>query len=679
MYMQLVRHLRAMALDKIEIAEKTAPEKEALILGYILENIPIFHDPADLLYGDCGFANDALVKTEAFIRDNPVNIQSFEHEISREEQQLRNEFFCKGIYTSAHTCVNYEQVVKRGVNGIIEEITASKTNKTGDRLEYLNAMEIVLNSFIVFAGRFGLNHIPLNPARNFPEALQTIWLVHLVISISEYSSASISLGRFDQYAYDCFLKTDEQESEIWFDNFLDRINSYGDAACNLNLGGIDADGNDLCNELSYFIARTIKEKQMPSPILSARIHPKFPRDLFDTLIAPELFKIGQPTFYGEYSCLEALKKRGIPEEDIYKWAANSCMGLMIQGYEVSDMWGVVICALLPLELTLNSGVPFDKELYLKLQTAPCRNYPDFEDLYQKFIEYLHEIINFCISANRQSTERYVAEYPNPFVSAFVGDCIVNGADRVTDGSRYYSVITEAFALINASDSLFAIKKLVFDDKVCSLDELVLAVKNNFAENSEFIRRILTLPKYGDGDADADAISARLARDFAEIVSGYSNRKIVYAPSFHTLNCHIPAGKLYSASPDGRKRGNPLAKNIGTSLGLARKDLTSLLRSAATIDQSEFFGGQPIDISLDMKLIDSQEGKKKIQHLLQTYFAMGGLQVQVNGLSADILLKAIECPDNYADLIVRIGGYSNFFNRLSDEVKSEMVNRFNSGT
>jgi trans-4-hydroxy-L-proline dehydratase len=688
MNIPLVKHLRAIAIETLDITSKTIAIREALIFEYILENIPIFHDSSNLLVGDFGFHDETPDEVKEFFRNNQAGNQSVVDVRSEAEKQLLQDFFCKGNYTSAHTCICYEKVINRGVKGMLEDIAASKQSAAGEELEYLTAMEIALTAFLQFAERFvlqdkdaanNLKHVPLNPARSFPEALQSIWLVHLVIGISEYNSASISLGRLDQYAYDCFLKSDEQEAELWLNNLWQRLNAYGDAACNVNLGGIDKDGNDLCNKLSYLIARTVRKNLLPSPILSARIHPGFPQNLFDLLTDPELFKVGQPTFYGEHACLKALRKRNIQESDIHKWTANSCMGLIIQGYEISDMWGCVVSTLLPLELALNNGAPFNKELTLKLRTAPCSQYDDFQSLYQKFREYWYEIIDFCIKANQQSSARYAAEFANPYISAFLDDCIARGQDRVAGGVRYYNVITEAFALANAADALFTIKKLVFEQRKYTLAELVNAVKNNYAGHDELLGQILTLPKYGDGDSDADAMIAELARDFAAKISTYSNDKIAYAPSFHTLNAHVGAGKLYGASLDGRMQGTPFAKNIGTSLGKTRKDLTSLLISATSIDQSEFFGGQPLDISLDTALINSTEGKRKFQQLLQTYFKLGGLQLQVNGLTAETLQKALKEPDRYDDLIVRIGGYSNYFNRLSNDVRNEMVKRFSNGT
>ena len=666
-----------------------------MIFQYILENIQIYYDSTSLLAGDYGFSDETESEIETLLNDNSSKNADVQFAVSANEQQLQQDFFCKGVYTPAHSCINYEKVLNLGIKGILEEVAANKQIVSGEQLEYLTAVEIALNSFLKFVNRFivllqdknddrldkiidNCKNVPLNPARNFPEAMQSIWLVHMLIGISEYNDASISLGRLDQYAYDCFLQTDEKEAKLWLNSLLDKINSYGDAACTVNLGGLDKDDNDLCNDLSYLIARSVKEKLLPSPILAVRIHPDFPQDLFDLLTDPELFKIGQPTFYGEISCLNALRARAIPEIDINKWAANSCMGLIIQGYEVSDMWGCVINCILPLELALNNGVPFNKELSLPLHTKACANYNSFQELYNKYLEYLYELIDFCVKANNESTARYAAEFPNPYISAFLDDCIKLGKDRVAGGVRYYNVITEAFALVNAADSLNTIKTLVFEQQKYSLAELVCAAKNNFKGTTELLNIIQAFPKYGDGDAKNDGMTAELAHDFAAKVKTYSNDKKVYAPSFHTLNAHIASGKLYGASLDGRLCKEPFAKNIGPFSGQIRKELTSLIRSASKIDQSEFFGGQPLDISVNTSLINSLEGKRKLQALLQTYFKLGGLQLQVNGLSPEMLRKAINEPEKYKNLIVRIGGYSDYFSRLSEDVKNEMIERFSNG-
>ena len=704
----LVNYLRKTAKQENDFANLPIVIREARIFQYILENIPIFYQAGDYFAGDYGWHETTAEEVDAFLKKTEEALSEKPPVTYSQEQLMGQLFSCKGNYTSAHTCINYEKLLTLGISGILEEVYASKKKAASNHQDFYQAVEIALKAFLKFCDRFvvqlekhletttnesvklllkqtidNCRNVPEKPATNFPEALQSIWFVHMVIGISEYNDASISLGRLDQFAYECFQNTantpnGQKITENWLNKFWKKLNCYGDAACAVNLGGLDKDGKDLCNPLTYLITETVKKNSMPSPILAARIHPEIPQDLFDLLTDEELFKQGQPTFYGENSCLLALRKRNIPESDIFKWAANSCMGLVVQGYEISDMWGAVVNCMLPLELALNNGRPFSHDLPISLNTKANDKFNDFQSLVDKVEEYLYEIIKFCINANQKSLKNYSHESPNPYISAFLDDCIKLGEDRVAGGARYFTVIVEAFALVNVADALQTIKTLVFEKQKYSLNELIDIAKNNFKGNEKLLKEIQTLPKYGDADPETDRLVAELAQTFASQVDKYTNGNKVFAPSFHTLAGHIGAGKLYGASLDGRLEGEPFAKNIGTSPGTARKELTSLIKSATTIDQSDFGGGQPLDISVDCSMLTSKEGKRKFQSLLQSYFKLGGLQMQVNGLSAETLQKAIKEPEKYNDLVVRIGGYSEYFNRLSNDIKHEMVKRFSSG-
>lgn len=705
---QIIRFLRREAEGSTESAAMPAAIREAMIFEYILENLPLYYCDADLLAGDFGWrAQDDNALNRFFPEPEKKPSNTTKHPISPEEE-LKRDFHCFGGFTSAHTCIDYEKLISVGIDGIIDEISMQRNKADGQERNYLTAMEITMKALLKYAERFAklleethaerkndsqakssenlagiCKRMPARPAGNFHEALQSIWFVHSLIGISEYSDASISLGRLDQYLYPFYRKSIEagcceKDLERILKDFFIKLNRYGDAACSVNLGGLGKYGEDLCNPLTEMIIRVFSANNFASPILAARIHPGFPQNIFDRLTVPELFIKGQPTFYGEIPCRRALERRGVPENEMNNWAANSCMGLVIQGSEISDMWGSVVNFLLPLELALNNGHPFAKALPIKLHTRACEQFGDFKSLLRNFLEYVRELTGYCISNNRLHTENALRERPNPFLSSFLNKCIERGKDRLGGGVEHYTVIVEAFGLINAADALFAVDSLVFKEKRYSLANLVCAVKNNFDGHETLLKDIRNVPKYGNGNLAADGFAAGLADHFYEIVNSFSDGRVVYAPSFHTLNVHIPAGKKYGASLDGRLSGEPLAKNVGTTPGMALSGHTSLIKSAATIDQGKYFGGQALDLSIDASLVNDIDSKRKFQALIRTYFELGGLQIQVNGLNAETLKAALEEPDKYRDLIVRIAGYSDYFNRLGIDTQQEMIKRFSQG-
>jgi pyruvate-formate lyase len=682
----ILNSLRSEAMLRSGIAGANPAWREAQVFAYILDEMPIFHHAGDRLAGDFGWRpDDDAALASRFPPAPPVPPAC-----DTPEARLARDFNCFGGYSPAHTCIDYAKLLNLGLDGVVDDI-----RKTGDgeyRQAMVNAVQTLQQLIARYAammetvGEAGLaqvcRHIRHRRPSSFLEALQLVWFAHLAIGISESSDASISLGRFDQYALTSYQQSLaegclEDELEAQFAALVDKLNRYGDAACALNIGGLDAEGIDQCNALSRLVVRVCKAKLQPAPILAVRIHPGFPQDLFDTLIDPALFAIGQPTFYGEETCRAALRERGVPETDVHRWAANSCMGLLVEGCEVSNMWGGVVNFLLPLELALNGGKPFHKELPLTLKTRPVELPDTFASLQATFLAYLGEITDFCVAASRACTEQFRRERPNPFFSAFLGRCAERGKDRL-DGADYHTAIIEAFGLVNAADALYTVKTLGFERRRYRLEELTAAAKANFAGHAALLQEIRDLPKYGNGDAAVDLLAAELAAAFQRLVRRHSDSGTCFAPSFHTLNGHVGAGAKTSASLDGRLVGEPLAKNIGANAGLATAGLTALIRSAAAIDQKSFFGGQALDISIDTKLIGSDEDKHKLQALIQTYFNLGGLQIQVNGLTAETLARAITDPEKYRDLIVRIGGYSDYFNHLSLDVRKEMARRFVNG-
>jgi formate C-acetyltransferase len=354
------------------------------------------------------------------------------------------------------------------------------------------------------------------------------------------------------------------------------------------------------------------------------------------------------------------------------------MGLIMPGEEISDMWAAVVNLLLPLELTINNGQPFHNPMPIPMKTVAQAAYDSFDQFLHTFEGYLREIIDYCIERNHESTLEIARKSPNPFLSALIGGCIEKRCDRLAGGARYHTKIVEAFGLVNVSDSLEVIKRLVFDKPHYSLAELRDAAKNDFKDSGLLLKTISSIPKYGNDDHDADRMVSTLARMFSRSVTRTLDDIYCYVPSFHTLNAHIGAGSKTAASLDGRLEGEPLAKNIGTRPGISQQGLTALMRSATVIDQTSFAGGQALDISIDSNTIRTPEGRRKFQALLNTYFQLGGLQVQVNALSPQILRQAMKVPESYRDILVRIAGYTDRFVRLDPRVQKEMINRFENG-
>jgi formate C-acetyltransferase len=682
---QQVRVLRARA--HAEQGEMPAPLREARLLHAVLAGIPIGIPENDLLAGDFGpaFGDVEAASQPAAPGMPPAPDGPLWQQLDR--------WHLRAGYTLAHTTVDYPLVLHKGLAAIAAEARArNERDPVPEQCVRREAMALALEAVVAWAERFadlaeeqGLaemaarcRRIPREPARDMAEVMQAIWFIHAAVGLSELSQASLSLGRLDQYAYPYFVADRAAQSRRFLDALFAKLNRYGDAACAVNLGGADAQGRDCINDLSRLIVDVVAERKAPAPILAARIHDGMAAADFDRLTEPSLLRLSQPTFYGEDSCRQALWRRGVPEYELPGWCANSCMGLMLPGAEIADMWAGVVPFPLVLELALNGGKTRAGELPLTLATPPRSEYGSLGELVRQVAAYADELVALCIGRNREHTARVAADFPNPFLSALTADCVSRGLDRAGGGARYHTGTIEAFGLVNVADALHAIRVLHFERRAYSLAELVAAAQADFAGHAGLLAEIRGLPKFGDGDAVADGMAENLARRFAASVRRHSPERPQYLPSFHTLNGHIPAGCRYGATLDGRRAGAPLAKNAGpTLLGRAHAH-TGVVQSAARLPQCDFSAGQALDLSLDAESLRSLGPRRAFQALLRTYFAQGGLQVQVNGLTAADLRAAIAQPEAHADLLVRLGGYSTRFVTLSPAVQQEMAERFEAG-
>ncbi|HEY3417788.1 MAG TPA: pyruvate formate lyase family protein [Armatimonadota bacterium] len=710
---QVVDALRIQALAREpELSASSAPRREARLQRRTFEALPVGVDAGSSLAGGIGWTYATPVDRAAYRRI--LDEETAPNTLTDTHQEmlaaLWQGWHIGGNYTWAHTCADYPRIITNGLQDVCAEIAAHLLTATGEKHEMLSAMRESVEAVGIFAGRFAdvaeqaactesdpaqrarytamadaCRQVPMAPARSFREALQAIWLVHLAIGISDRSSASLSLGRLDQYLWPFYqqeraLGAAPDELRGTLRDFFRLLNTFGDAACAVNLGGLDADDQDLWNELSFLILEVAKELALPSPILAARLHALTPDAVFAALFDTRLVSNGQPTFYGERACRAAMLRRGVPAADAQRFAVNSCMGLVIPGEEISDMWGAVINLPIAFEMALNDGQPFKGALPVSLDVTFEGELTSIEALWARYKAYAAAVTRFAIACNADAAQRVAREAPNPFLSAITRGCIDRAADRAWEGANYHSIIIEGFGWVNVADALVAIEQLVFKEQRFTLAEVVTAARADFVGPKGLLiqRALLACPKYGNGDPVADAMAARVTAAFAEEVAAHAQRNRYYLPSLHTLNTHIEAGGKTAATLDGRNAGAPLGKQLGPMPGRNLAGMTGVILSASAIDQAALSGGQALDLSLSLDQFDDPAWRAAFRTLLLTYFERGGLQIQVNGVDAARLEAAIADPAAHQELIVRIAGFSMRFVELTPMVQREMVERARAG-
>ena len=680
-----------------ELKELPTVTREAKIFEYTCREIPIDIWDTDIIGGHYGVKDGTPYKVE-----NPKKFdytKVLTDEDSRIRIELNKRFFNQLDFSNGHICADYGFIINNGLKAYEAKILDEKAKPCSPEkalmldamLTEINAVKDYAMRFSALAGEMNTNgqsrleriknalcRVPYEPARDLFEAMASVWIIHSVVPMSDGHWASISIGRMDQYLYPFYLdaiKSGISKDEVkgYFKNLFVFLETYGDGACALNIGGMDKDGNDLMNDLSRVIIEVEKEMLTASPIFAVRINDKTPEDIIDECIDLKLFAIGQPTFYGEIPCRKALEHRGVPSEDAVDFTVNSCMGIYMVGEEIASMWGFVCNMHLPLELAVNGGtgindtLPYESKVEYKEPT-------NLDELIALYEAYLRELFSVCMPINRKNAYEFAANRPNPLTSLITAGCIESGLDRSV-GAKYNTETVETFALANTADAICAIDTLVFGQKKYTLGQLIEAARNDYEGYTDILRDIKACKKYGQNDEYANGIASRLTDMVASLCKEFDSGNVHFVPSLHTLDGNVWFGtKLYSTL-DGRLAHTPIAKNAGPSNDVRTPDPTSLVLSAASINQTLFDGGQPIDVYFDRSTLEAKDGRDKIKALIKTYFMLDGLQFQVNSIDIDLLEKAYENPQDYPNLIVRIGGYSIRFNWLPKVTMREFIDRF----
>lgn len=580
----------------------------------------------------------------------------------------------------AHTLVDYEYILKNGLSAYQKKIDNELKNSPDN--EYLLAMNNVLKSTKLFVEKMifvaeenenlkntsiiknALLQVPFYPARNFREAIQSIWIIHFLLPLAENAWYSISLGKFDQYLYPYYIKsmsngmTKKEAKQILY-NFYQLLNNYADGACLLNVGA-------EYNELSELIIECQKEFSMPGPILGAKISENISENIWNMLIDEKLFSMGQPTFYGMNSCINALEEKGISHDIAKEFSNNSCMGISLAGEEFNSMWGCVFSVSAALEAAVNRGNVIHKDIIV----PGILNVTNIDELYEEFEKTVSYLFDICVKAYETKAAFSEQTDPDPFVSVLTNGCIEKHCDRIS-GAKYHNVTVECMGMINVSDGIYVIDKLVFKDKKYTLADLCEAVKNNFCGYEKIREDILKCSKFGQ-NSETDLYAVKIAEILQKVIRSKNHDNIVFCPSLHTLDANVSYGNCWGAGFDGRLSGTPFAKNAGASNSIRKKEPTSLILSASKLPQHTFYGGQPLDINFSTSMV--KNNKTEIAELIKVYLFNGGLQMQVNSLSSKMLKDAVKNPQDYENLIVRIGGYSNYFNRFSEKTKQEFIER-----
>jgi trans-4-hydroxy-L-proline dehydratase len=539
------------------------------------------------------------------------------------------------------------------------------------------------------------SHVPANSPRNFWEALQMYWFVHVGVITELNTWDSFNPGRLDQHLYPFYKKeleegtlTEEKAKELlecfWikFNNqpappkvgvTLAESGTYTDFA-NINNGGLKIDGSDGVNDLTYLILDVIDEMRLLQPSTNIQLSQKSP-DRFLRRACEIIRKgWGQPSVFNAEEVVEEMLRQGKSIEDARCGGTSGCVETGAFGKESFILTGYFNLVKV-LEITLNNGIDPQTGKKIGIETGEPIQFNSFAELFQAFKNQLHHFIDIKIRGNNIIERLYAIYMPAPFLSIIISDCIEKGKDYNAGGARYNTDYLQGVGIGTITDGLSAIKYHIFDQKNINIKKLKEVLKDNFVGYEEIRQLFLNkTPKYGNDDDYADDIMKLVFNAFYQEVNGRKNTKGgVYRINMLPTTCHIYFGSVAGATPDGRRAGQPVSEGISPVQGADRLGPTAVIKSAAKMDQVKT-GGTLLNQKFTPQLLEGEEGINNLAHLIRAYFKLGGHHIQFNVVSADTLRAAQKEPEEYRNLIVRVAGYSDYFNNLSKALQDEIISR-----
>lgn len=541
-------------------------------------------------------------------------------------------------------------------------------------------------------------NIPENAPKTFYEAVQMIWFIQCLAHISYGMATMLAVGRLDQILYSYYINdienniiTKERAQEL-IEELLIKLssslvlfpkiiaqyaNALGDDLQTITIGGIDKNGEDVTNELSYMILDAAF-KVKPIVGISIRVHKNTPKSFLNKALEGYKEVEGNyGAFYNDEIIIPALIKTGVSLEDSRDYAIIGCVEPSPSGNCFPTTGGNTITLPAALEYTLNNGrsqvmVP---DYLASIETGDPRQFRSFSEFLKAFKKQLIYNIKYIVDCVDAKDEVFF-NWPNPFLSLLVEGCIQKGKDIVNGGAKYNFGSVTVLGAGTLFDSLIAIKKMVYDENIISIDEIIQILNTNFEDHEE-MRQILInrVPKYGTDDDSVDFLAKEINEFICKEISKHKTKRGgIYRPNFVSYGVHCLNGSLIGATPDGRKSRQPLSNGISPTNHRELKGPTAVFKSVAKLDHSLISSGSALNMRIHPVLIKDEDSREKLIDAIGTYFSMGGMHIQFNIVTTETLKNAQKNPENYKDLVVRVSGYNALFCDLGKPLQDDIINR-----
>ncbi len=545
--------------------------------------------------------------------------------------------------------------------------------------------------------------VPMQPAESFHEALQSVWLLHVVLQI-ESNGHSLSYGRMDQYVYPYYEKSrangmsEERACELlenlWLRTFtVNKIRSWSHTRFsagsplyqNVTVAGQTTDGKDAVNELSYLVLRTVARCHLPQPNLTVRYHKGLSDDFMQECIQVIRCGFGMPAFNSDEIIIPSFLDIGVKKEDAYNYSAIGCVEVAVPG-----KWGYRCTGMSflnfpkTLMIALSDGVDIDSGKRVFEGAGHFLDMENFDDVMRAWDVFVREFGRQAVILDSSADMVLEQEVPDILCSSLTEDCILRGKHLKEGGAVYDFISDLQVGIANLGDSLAAIKKCVYEDQSMTREELWNALLTDFSgERGEEIRQLLlAAPKYGNDDDYVDSLVVEGYDSYIDEIAKYKNTRYGRGPiggryyaGTSSISANVPQGAGTCATPDGRHKGDPLAEGCSPTHAADVNGPTSVFKSVSKLRTDKITGGVLLNQKVSPGMLEKPRDRQKLLLLLRTFFnALKGFHVQYNVVSRETLLDAQVHPENHKDLIVRVAGYSAFFNVLSRQTQDDIIAR-----
>ena len=636
----------------------------------------------------------------------------------------------------AHLAVNYERILKDGLRGYEKRVKECKatldlTNPNNiDKYCFYNAVLIVLEAVRNFANRYSVlakdlaekelnqerkielleisricSKVPYEPAETFREAVQSVWFIQLILQI-ESNGHSLSYGRFDQYMYPYYNRDIKngtiKKSEalelltcLWIKTLtINKVRSQAHTLSsagspmyqNVTIAGQTTDKKDAVNDLSFLVLKSVAQTRLTQPNLTVRYHKNINKHFLDECIEVMRLGFGMPALNNDEIIIPSFMDWQVKEEDAYNYSAIGCVETAVPGkwgYRCTGMSYINFPRMLL--CTMNNGVDLTSNKRFTKGYGYFTEMESYEELLEAWDKTIREITRYSVIVENVIDKASERDVPDILCSALTDDCIARGKTIKEGGAVYDFISGLQVGIANMADCLAAIKKLVYEEKKITRQELWNAILDDFSspENKKIQEMLIReAPKYGNDDDYVDQLIVEAYDSYIEEIEKYPNTRYNRGPiggiryaGTSSISANVGQGMSTMATPDGRNAFEPLAEGCSPAHNSDKNGPTAVFKSVSKLRTNKITGGVLLNQKMTPQMLSTEENRQKLELLIKTFFnRLHGYHVQYNIVSKETLIDAQKHPENHKDLIVRVAGYSAFFNVLSKKTQDDIIGR-----